>query len=482
VAWIGTAANTLHARRVGSNAALGPDVQLSANGEQVAPYRLALTSSGVATAMWTSGSYQDLRIANLLSDGTAVAPTTVSTAPPDYCPIGPAGPGPGPWLSQCVTGIALSVDTHNRAQATWMGADSRVHARGISFRMAPEVKRVLSPPSESSGGILQAVTAPSGVGTTMWLDDSTGTRQLYMTPSSGGAVEQEQPPPPPPPPPPLPPPPPGSPDPNDCTRVKLIGAAGSGENDQGVSLGAPIGVLVNGRHSGKLASSQQFNGLRTLVDDPKYGNYGTGAFQSLALPYPALSVPWAIAIGGADPFGIYTPFNYQKSVQTGVSALLKELNRDATLNRACLRRSPETGGTRYVLAGYSQGAQVVGDVLASKRLDPFMRQRIVSVVMFGDPKWNVNDGAIEHLGSFSDETQTTVFGNALSGVLGPRDAGSLRGAPNEYNVLSYCAIRDIACQGLGHGSSGESHMHYDTVENAGQAAKLVYLKIKRLLK
>ena len=280
-------------------------------------------------------------------------------------------------------------------------------------------------------------------------------------------------------PPPPPPPPPGPPDPNDCTRVKLIGAAGSGENDHGVSLGSPIGALVNGRHSAKLQPSQRFDGLRTLIDDHKYGGYGSGAFQDYALPYPALNVPWAIAIGAVDPFGVYTPFNYQKSVQSGVSALLKELNRDATLNRACLQRSPAAGGTRYVLAGYSQGAHVIGDVLASPRLDPFMRRRIASVVMFGDPKWNASDVAVEHLGSFSDETQTTVFGDPLSGILGPREAGSLRGAPNEYSVLSYCAIRDVVCQLYG---NKDSHMHYDTVENAGQAAKLVYLKLRRLLK
>jgi len=56
VSWMRSSDNSLHARQVDSSGALGPDVQLSATGEQVAQYRLGLTTSGVTTALWTDWS------------------------------------------------------------------------------------------------------------------------------------------------------------------------------------------------------------------------------------------------------------------------------------------------------------------------------------------------------------------------------------------------------------------------------------------
>nr|BFE70420.1 hypothetical protein GCM10020092_037210 [Actinoplanes digitatis] len=58
-------------------------------------------------------------------------------------------------------------------------------------------------------------------------------------------------------------------------------------------------------------------------------------------------------------------FNYQASVREGVTALAADLKRTAA---ACAR-------TRFVLAGYSQGANVVGDALVGRSVGGQGRRR-----------------------------------------------------------------------------------------------------------
>ena len=86
------------------------------------------------------------------------------------------------------------MDNANNAQAAWIGSDNRIRARYIPFGAPPEATRVLSP----AGGTLTrdpvSVTDPAGVGTTMWLDSSSGTQQLYVTPAGGGSPEGPSPP------------------------------------------------------------------------------------------------------------------------------------------------------------------------------------------------------------------------------------------------------------------------------------------------
>ena len=410
VAWQRNSDNSLHARRVSTGTTLGPDVQLSAAGEQIAQYRLAMTTSGVSTALWTD--YQDLRIAHVLGDGTAVLPTTVSTAPLGYCsaPIGPPPPpDPGPVPAPapppvCQIELALSVDNANNAQGTWIGADNRIRARRIPFGAPAEATRVLSPPSDSLSRNPVSVTAPSGVGTTMWLDSSSGRQQLYVAPSNSGVVEDPTEPPPPPP---APPPPLQPPDPSQCSRLTIIGVAGSGENGAGRDFNPSYGHVI-----------KPF--LETLLDrlPPAIRN----DTRSFPLDYPANEV--STIPGKAE---------YFHSKDKGVEALTFQLTTDPCANK-----------TRYVLAGYSQGAHVIGDVLAGNS-GKKLRKRIVAVALFADPVFDPLDNDLTQLGSWDP---------SWAGVLITVGAHKLIGAGSNYPVYTYCHSGDAVCQG--------SSRHYET--------------------
>jgi hypothetical protein len=106
---------------------------------------------------------------------------------------------------------------------------------------------------------------------------------------------------------------------------------------------------------------------------------------------------------------------------------------ETRLRQAILRVVADCGPRVKVLilVGYSQGAQVTGDVYQS--LPAKLRQHLASVVLFGDPRYNHR--------SFADIYQRD--NNGILPVRGEFPAGS-RG-----KVLSYCHARDPICQGFG---------------------------------
>jgi hypothetical protein len=365
VTWMRGSDNSLHARQIDSSGALGPDVQLSATGEQVAQYRLGLTTSGVTTALWTDRT--DLRIAHLQADGSAVPPRTISTAPIGYSSIE----------------LALSVDNANHAQGTWIGSDNRIRARRIPFGAALEPTRVLSPPSSSLTRNPMSVTAPSGVGTTMWLDSSSGTQQLYVAPASSGVSDGPSPPPPPTPTP--------TPTPS-CPTIKLVGLRGTDDNDGPPGLGKVVGAF---------GKALQDNGV-------------LGPFATIPIAYGAVPV-------NKDIFDRPT---YDESVAGGIDILASVLTNDP-----CIRKS------RYVLAGYSQGAQVIGDAIEKGRLNG-IKERIAATVLFGDPKFD---------SSMTDVAFKSTFSNypIAHGVISGRAKRNLFAG---YRMRSFCRFRDVVCQ------------------------------------
>lgn len=74
--------------------------------------------------------------------------------------------------------------------------------------------------------------------------------------------------------------------------------------------------------------------------------------------------------------------NYDQSVEKGVKELTKVLQLE---NTHCPK-------TRIVLVGYSQGAHVIGDMLA--KTTPTIRKQIVRVALFGDPKLTLPEGSL----------------------------------------------------------------------------------------
>lgn len=133
-------------------------------------------------------------------------------------------------------------------------------------------------------------------------------------------------------------------------------------------------------------------------------------------PYPAAGGKWALfgAYVGVRFFG-----KYNDSVIEGSNWLAADVERELGL---CPR-------TKVILTGYSQGAEVVGNVI-----ERFDYGRLWAAVLFGDPEFNSLDG-YRNRWSFSDYNQ---------GRLGERF--SLKDKVARF--LSFCHAKDPVCQNL----------------------------------
>ncbi|MFC7765312.1 cutinase family protein [Leucobacter soli] len=97
---------------------------------------------------------------------------------------------------------------------------------------------------------------------------------------------------------------------------------------------------------------------------------------------------------------------------------------------------------RFILLGYSQGALIVGDAIASPEvrligasvgeLAPDAAERVLAVVLYGDPRFR---GA--------ESYDVGDFDPSVNGVL-PRPAGSLDAFADR--LRDYCVSGDIVCQ------------------------------------
>jgi hypothetical protein len=135
-------------------------------------------------------------------------------------------------------------------------------------------------------------------------------------------------------------------------------------------------------------------------------------------------------------------FNYTASVRQGVTSLAGDLQQTAA---AC-------ADTKFVLAGYSQGANVVGDALvgssgrgraaAQPAIPTALSDRVVAVLLFGDPTFTAGEDF-----NVGDGTRSGVF---------PRGAGRMDAVADR--TQSFCNRNDRFCQG---GTSLAAHLDYN---------------------
>jgi hypothetical protein len=201
----------------------------------------------------------------------------------------------------------------------------------------------------------------------------------------------------------------------DCPDILVLGSRGSGESAEGnEGVGAtvvPFWHEFEQRVPADLSVELWHNPYRaTAVAGPIAGLTGLLAWLSRG------------ELG-----------RYRLSVGDGRKKLTAELTTRA-----------QCGNTRFVLTGYSQGAQVSADVYAT--LPPAVADRVIGMVLFGDPKFNSKSQSAE--GNFE------VGRNSLLGTRGEfRRPGQ---------VLSYCHFLDPICQGFfDTNRNGRPLVHYE---------------------
>jgi hypothetical protein len=194
-----------------------------------------------------------------------------------------------------------------------------------------------------------------------------------------------------------------------CPAVQFIGARGSGETpSQDYDYGPTIWKVEERLHSHGVSA-----------DEP--------------LKYEAINVEWT------KPD--YYTHGYHHSVLDGIDNLDGDISR---LVAAC-------PNIRIVLAGYSQGAQVVGDAY-QQHMNATDRAHVIGIAMLGDPRFNGQQGGAMNVGSYQ---------SSLDGVVA--FTGSARAWPRDQEnmVRSYCSANDPICGYKGLASMISCKLHKD---------------------
>jgi hypothetical protein len=196
-----------------------------------------------------------------------------------------------------------------------------------------------------------------------------------------------------------------------CPDFEFIGARGSGESPRPDDP-SPDYSAANQHGMGALVFTV-YDQLSRLVGTDRITPYG--------VHYPAVGLTDSISdylnAAGAylhiKPLGAYTD-----SVRAGTQDVQAHIE----------SRHATCGSTRFILAGYSQGAQAVGDAL--QRMPVADQQLVAAAAFFGDPYFNAH--------SWSSRASDSSH----YGVLGVRDEWpeSLHG-----DVFSYCRPHDPIC-------------------------------------
>lgn len=154
------------------------------------------------------------------------------------------------------------------------------------------------------------------------------------------------------------------------------------------------------------------DGYGTLVNTVRQ-NVVDETMRAQAINYAAVAVP----------FALFVPPAYSASVVQGELRLNSFLT---SFHSSCPK-------TPIVLAGYSQGAHVAGDVFQD--LPSAVRTSIVGVVLFGDTRFNPAQPTADE-GDYS-----TGLRGMFAGVFGPR----LYRGNQLASVHSYCTAGDPVC-------------------------------------
>ena len=209
-------------------------------------------------------------------------------------------------------------------------------------------------------------------------------------------------------------------------EARVIAVRGSGEPDNG-GPGKTVGPFVKQ--------------LEAQADPGKVNGEG--------LDYPAIGISWTDIFRVRDK-----EIDYQRSVDKGVANLIDVIK----------ARVHHCAGVKLVLAGYSQGAQVIHEALPKLT---GMASHIGAVALFGDPLFDPHSRA----------AVPGTFSMRRHGILGLPDHDFPAAFPH---VLSYCRGGDVVCQGLPNTTSAHKHYHpQNTLQAALKVAEWLGLRRSR---
>lgn len=201
-----------------------------------------------------------------------------------------------------------------------------------------------------------------------------------------------------------------------CTAASLdVHNSAGGSSSHGRALACAEVTVIDSHGSGQGAGEVSEPGMKLVAELQEL--LPSTNFQTISVPFKAAG--GALTLVGA---ALKLPAGYHKSV---VKAKLWLGYKIQKLDKDC----PET---KVILTGYSQGAQVVGDVYRWEYWE-----NVLGVVLFGDPYYSHTDS--------SDRFGLNVppkkrIKTRLDGALGSRfDFDSPK-------VLSFCHQEDPFCQ------------------------------------
>lgn len=223
-----------------------------------------------------------------------------------------------------------------------------------------------------------------------------------------------------------------------CTPVDVVFARGSGQG-----LGQGEFTRFSTQLSKRLGAASTPHTYELGYES--YGGYNYGATD--------VDNIWnGNALGAATSAGY--GHDYGKSVDAGVGELYSYIT----------QRHAKCGGTgtRYVLSGYSQGAQVIGQTLP--KFSQEIRDKIIFSALFGDPKLHLPEGE----GLYPAACRGKNF-SSWRRVIGDchADGGSLKPRkpylPADLSTKTglWCLAQDFVC--------GTSKLPYDTAGHSRYA-------------
>lgn len=242
-----------------------------------------------------------------------------------------------------------------------------------------------------------------------------------------------------------------------CKSVEVIFARGSGSPPNSEELS---------RLREEMVTRLGDEGVIHNVYDLGLEEYGGHKYQAVQVS----QAPYGNAIGAKVSSGYAN--DYGRSVDSGVGELYSYLTQRYG---KC-----KSSNTKYVLGGYSQGAQVIGQTLP--KLSAEIRNNIVFAAFFGDPKLHLPEGE----GVWPDACRGKNL-SAYRRVIASChvDNGSLGARkpylPEDMKAKSglWCYSKDYVCGSSKNIFSTSGHSEY---KNTGKAIDQAALEISQRLK